>query len=179
MSETYPITEFDMITLNQSMHMFKALIPFLDFSLQKNLSLYIRTQELIQTMHFYNHPCNILNFSICNSATDYRPIHSINDIFENERLIDEVLKYCPKEYSSAINTFRQFSKMSDLFNLMNIKDFDFNKTPETSKKDTPPENENSPFNSPLIKSIFKPEQQKMYDEYIKQLDKLDFLNKTK
>ena len=115
MSDSLPITEFDMITLNQTTQMFKALVPFLDYPLQRSISIFIRINELQQTMRFYNHPDNIQSFSSCNS--DFKPIHSFSNIMDNPKIIDEVLKYCPKNYVSMFNNIRQFSEMSDLFNL--------------------------------------------------------------
>lgn len=201
MSDSLPITEFDMITLNQTTQMFKALVPFLDYPLQRSISIFIRINELQQTMRFYNHPDNIQSFSSCNS--DFKPIHSFSDIMDNPKIIDEVLKYCPKNYVSMFNNIRQFSKMSDLFNLFGSMEndagnFNFSGNPDSSgntdfsnsqgSSDKPGHFGNSNnsessgnvfFNNmpkPLFNSFFKPEQQKMYDQYIKQLDKLDFDN---
>lgn len=189
MSDSLPITEFDMITLNQTTQMFKALVPFLDYPLQRSISIFIRINELQQTMRFYNHPDNIQSFSSCNS--DFKPIHSFSDIMDNPKIIDEVLKYCPKNYVSMFNNIRQFSKMSDLFNLFGSMENDagnFNfsgsqgssgKTGHFTNSNNSESSENVFFNNmpkPLFNSFFKPEQQKMYDQYIKQLDKLDFDN---
>ena len=85
MSDSLPITEFDMITLNQTTQMFKALVPFLDYPLQRSISIFIRINELQQTMRFYNHPDNIQSFSSCNS--DFKPIHSFSDIMDNPKLL--------------------------------------------------------------------------------------------
>ncbi len=189
MSDSLPITEFDMITLNQTTQMFKALVPFLDYPLQRSISIFIRINELQQTMRFYNHPDNIQSFSSCNS--DFKPIHSFSDIMDNPKIIDEVLKYCPKNYVSMFNNIRQFSKMSDLFNLFGSMEndagnFNFSGSQGSSGKTGHFTNSNNSessgnvfFNNmpkPLFNSFFKPEQQKMYDQYIKQLDKLDFDN---
>lgn len=189
MSDSLPITEFDMITLNQTTQMFKALVPFFDYPLQRSISIFIRINELQQTMRFYNHPDNIQSFSSCNS--DFKPIHSFSDIMDNPKIIDEVLKYCPKNYVSMFNNIRQFSKMSDLFNLFGSMEndagnFNFSGSQASSGKTGHFTNSNNSessgnvfFNNmpkPLFNSFFKPEQQKMYDQYIKQLDKLDFDN---
>lgn len=54
MAKELPITEFDLRTVDESTQMFKAMIPFLDYQLQKPLSLIIRMNEFSQTLHFYN-----------------------------------------------------------------------------------------------------------------------------
>ena len=50
MDKKTPITFFDILTVNQSIQMLKALVPFLDFDLQKNLAIIIRINELLQTI---------------------------------------------------------------------------------------------------------------------------------
>ena len=52
MAKELPITEFDLRTVDESTQMFKAMIPFLDYQLQKPLSLIIRMNEFSQTLHF-------------------------------------------------------------------------------------------------------------------------------
>lgn len=119
MSRNIPITEFDTLTVNPSMQILKALVPFLDYPLQRQVSLIIRVTELQQTMKFFSNPSSVSGFS--SSATGYADkIHSIDDIFNNEKLLDSLLVYCPENYASMIKTFRQFSKMSDLFNMVNF-----------------------------------------------------------
>ena len=49
MAKELPITEFDLRTVDESTQMFKAMIPFLDYQLQKPLSLIIRMNEFSQT----------------------------------------------------------------------------------------------------------------------------------
>ena len=61
MAKELPITEFDLRTVDESTQMFKAMIPFLDYQLQKPLSLIIRMNEFSQTLRFYpfsGKPCN-------------------------------------------------------------------------------------------------------------------------
>lgn len=228
MSRNIPITEFDTLTVNPSMQMLKALVPFLDYSMQRQVSLIIRITELQQTMQFFSNPSSVSGFS---SSTGYaKKIHSIDDIFNNEELIDSLLVYCPENYASMIKTFRQFSKMSDLFNMMNLSNEDmgnmfntffkgnsdeaagngFNAaSKDNSKRDynsndssNGANNSNSSNNSgtgnpfgklppslnmgglgnlfasgpanSLINNFMKPEQQAMYDEYIRQLNSLNF-----
>lgn len=119
MAKDLPITEFDMLTLNESTQMFKAMIPFLDYNLQKTLSILIRINELQQTLHFYNDPCNQYSFSSCNCNNPISAASSFTDLLSNDQLIQTILKYCPESYASLLQNFLQFSKMADLFNIMN------------------------------------------------------------
>lgn len=232
MAKELPITEFDMITLNQTTQMFKAMLPFLDYSMQRSLSLFIRMNEFQQTMQFYSHPENINQFATCSNGPRQQ-IHSINDILGNEEILGVILKYCPEQIANMINTFRQFSKMSDLMNMMNTAsggDFssmfnNFNPdmmnmlnpdmmnmiNPEminmllggsnpfaaNSGSPGPDEAKNSsgepvsedaknqknagPKSSQpdngfknMVNNFMNPQQQQMYDEYITQLDHIDF-----
>ncbi len=125
MAHELPLTEFDSFTVNQALQMFKAMIPFLDYPLQRTLSLFIRINELWQTMRFYSSPKNLSVFSACSlSSAEHssQTVHSVNDILQNDQLLDTVLKYCPEQYASMIRGYRQFSKMSELMNAMNIMD---------------------------------------------------------
>lgn len=189
MSRNIPITEFDTLTVNPSMQILKALIPFLDYPLQRQVSLIIRVTELQQTMKFFSNPSSVSVFS--SSGVGYADkIHSIDDIFNNEKLLDSLLVYCPENYASMIKTFRQFSKMSDLFNIINPANEDTGDDADSSSKssdktDRKPSgnssqgiNLNNLFSSApggsLLNSFMKPEQQAMYNEYIRQLNSLNF-----
>ncbi len=220
MSRNIPITEFDTLTVNPSMQILKALVPFLDYPMQRQVSLIIRVTELQQTMKFFSNPSSVSGFSSSASGCANK-IHSIDDIFSNEKLLDSLLVYCPENYASMIKTFRQFSKMSDLFNMMNLANddsdgnFNFNfgggydsgsggnedksnggneasnnnsgseKSGSSGSAQTggfgktaPNINLGSLFGSSpadsILNSFMKPEQQAMYDEYIRQLNSLDF-----
>lgn len=230
MAKELPITEFDMITLNQTTQMFKAMLPFLDYSMQRSLSLFIRMNEFQQTMQFYSHPENINQFTTCSNGSRQQ-IHSINDILANEEILNVILKYCPEQIANMINTFRQFSKMSDIMNMMNTAsggDFssmfnNFNPdmmnmlnpdmmnminpemlnmilggsnpfsansgSPDSGEKKTSPgesvpeENPKESTSKPsqpdngfknMVNNFMNPQQQQMYDDYITQLDKIDF-----
>lgn len=118
MAKNLPITEFDMTTINPTMQILKAMIPFFDFSTQKMFSFYIRINELQQTIKFYSQPRNASVFASCN-CEPRQPVRSFNDILENAQLVDAVLKYCPDSLAQNINMIRQFSKMSDLMNIFN------------------------------------------------------------
>lgn len=119
MARNLPITEFDTLTINESMQMFKAMIPFLDYNLQKMLSIVIRMNEFQQTMNFYQNPTNCHQFSCCSNDHNFAAASSLNDLLSNEQFVNTVLQYCPEQYASMFQSFQQFSKMSDIMNMMN------------------------------------------------------------
>lgn len=117
MARELPITEFDMLTVNESMQMFKAMIPFLDYNLQKPLSIIIRMNELTQTINFYNNPRNYSTLASQSLNRSY--ISSVNDIFTNEEFLNTIMRYCPEKYAGMIENIKNFSKVSDIMNLFN------------------------------------------------------------
>ena len=101
MAKELPITEFDLRTVDESTQMFKAMIPFLDYQLQKPLSLIIRMNEFSQTLHFYNRsPGN----PAIRGQSSHAYINSINDIFTNDDFLNTVMPYCPEKYAAMIVT---------------------------------------------------------------------------
>ena len=109
MAKELPITEFDLRTVDESTQMFKAMIPFLDYQLQKPLSLIIRMNEFSQTLRFYNRsPGN----PAIRGQSSHAYINSINDIFTNDDFLNTVMPYCPEKYAAMIEQFRSFSKVS-------------------------------------------------------------------
>lgn len=217
MAEKLPITTFDMLTLPVNLQMFKAMIPFFDYPLSKMLSMIIRINELNYTIQYYRNPRRAPMFSACSDGSFKTPANSISALLENEQFVNAILPYCPPEYANIIKNFKDFSKMSELFNMANAMNSGENRDPgsETNQgmdfginpailsglfsgmtgakdmtNDTPTENsgdntsepppadQNSSMNNAL-NNLMNPEQQKMYDEYIKQLDFLDSkLNET-
>lgn len=186
MAKNTPLTEFDLITLNPLMQVVKAVIPFLDLQTQKTFSFMIRFNEFQQTMHFFNslHGKNPFStYSKC-SAT---PIRSLNDIITNDEILDTIVKYCPENYASMINSYRQFSKMSQMFDIFNTS---------SEKTDNPLNNLSGLFGSSnpfqafdnasdkksndsttsFMNNIMNDKQQAMYEQYMKELDGLDFNN---
>ena len=155
MSKIFPITEFDSMTLPASMHIFKAIIPFMDYNLQRTTSTFVRANELMHTINFYKNPSSVRAFSSCSNDFRISANSSMQDILSNDNIINMIMKYCPEETENMINQFRNYSKMSDLFNMYN----------STSK------NMNGfTFDE---KNVMNPSQQKLYNEYIHQLDEID------
>ncbi len=202
MAKQLPLTEFDLLTLNPLMQIAKAVIPFLDAPLQQNIAFMVRFYELQQTMQFFkNH--NQFN-SISTPCTP--PIHSLNDILSNDEILDTIIKYCPENYSSMLNAYKQFSKMSQMADIMGAAGFGTNSSgcdnpmdlsvlnsilgtmnntnancnPHHNNSDCTGNGEchhanNTTASNPLNK-ILNPNQQEIYEQYMKQLENLDFEN---
>ena len=114
MAKELPITEFDLRTVDESTQMFKAMIPFLDYQLQKPLSLIIRMNEFSQTLRFYN---SSPGTPAIRGQSSHAYINSINDIFTNDDFLNTLMPYCPEKYAAMIEQFRSFSKVSEMMNL--------------------------------------------------------------
>lgn len=197
MARELPITEFDMLTVNESLQMFKAMIPFLEYDIQKPLSIIIRINELTQTMNFYNNPHNRTTFTSQSLNSSY--ISSVNDIFTNDEFINTIIRYCPEKYVGMVENFRNFSKISDIMNLFNSYDDssdlfnnpiilnmmnNMNSSPKDAPppkdtsprdappRDTPPKNSFSPNMPNLFNAFLTPEQKSQYDNYMKELSNL-------
>lgn len=155
MSKTYPITEFDSMTLPSTLQIFKAMIPFMDYEMQRSFATVIRTNELIHTMKFYQSPLNCKCFKSCNSNFHISNSSSIQDIIGNENILNIIMKYCSEETEKLFNQFRNFSNMSDLFNTFNVNPI----TPGGFVFDE--------------KTLLNPSQQNLYNQYIHQLDEID------
>lgn len=160
MPKQIPVTEFDMLTLPDYLQLIKAILPFMEYNMQRRLSALIRTNELIHTMNFYNSPANCNIFKTCSNSNGITFNTPINEILNNDNLMKAVMTYCPQNIVNLINTYKNFSKMSDLFNMM---DFAGN-TSNSSNAQT----------NDMLGNILNSSQKDMYNEYIKQLDKIDF-----
>ncbi|MBM7012050.1 MAG: hypothetical protein UC316_00445 [Lactobacillus rogosae] len=109
-----------------------------------------------------------------------------------------IMAYCPDNIEQLINTYRNFSKMSDMLGMMdmfnnasgdnsfnNVNSSGFNNA-SSNEFNNNNSNDNSEFsnfnnntgsggfNNININNILNSSQKDMYNEYIKQLDKLDF-----
>lgn len=122
MDKKTPITFFDILTVNQSIQMLKALIPFLDFDLQKNLAIIIRINELLQTIDFYKSTKNFCQIRRCIKSPILTPFSSLDNILCNDEIINTIIPYCPDEYISLLKNYKQFSKMSDIMNIFSKMD---------------------------------------------------------
>ncbi len=119
MDNKTPITLFDILTISQSLQMLKAILPFLDFDLQKNLALIIRINELRQTIEFFSDTKNFCTIRSCVKSPIITLYSSLDNILCNDEIINTIMPYCPENYIGLIKNYKQFSKMSDVINLLN------------------------------------------------------------
>ena len=120
MAKQLPVTEFDILTLPDYLQLFKALIPFMEYGMQKKLSMLIRANELKHTLSFYNSPYSCNTFKTCSNSSGINANTSLNDILNNEAIMKTIMAYCPDNIEQLINTYRNFSKMSDMLGMMDM-----------------------------------------------------------
>ncbi len=192
MSKSIPMTEFDMITQPDYIQLLKAILPFMEYNMQRRISTLIRTSELKNTIRFYNSPINCNIFKSCCNSSGINFNTPISEILGNEQLINTVKTYCSGNIVNMINTYRNLNKMSDMFNMMDIfnnsssnnssnnndeihNDEINNDNNNNDKNNNYKSNSNSSINaSDMLGNIMNSSQKDLYNEYIKQLDSLDF-----
>lgn len=185
MSKSIPMTEFDMITQPDYIQLLKAILPFMEYNMQRSISTLIRTSELKNTMRFYSSPVNCNIFKSCCNSSGINFNTPISEILGNEQLINTVKTYCSGNIVNMINTYRNLNKMSDMFNMMDI--FNNSSSNNSSSNNDEIHNDknnndgnnnyksNSSINtSDMLGNIMNSSQKDLYNEYIKQLDSLDF-----
>lgn len=185
MSKSIPMTEFDMITQPDYIQLLKAILPFMEYNMQRSISTLIRTRELKNTIRFYSSPVNCNIFKSCCNSSGINFNTPINEILGNEQLINTVKTYCSGNIVNMINTYRNLNKMSDMFNMMDI----FNNSSSNNSSSNNDEIHNDKNNndgnnnyksnnsintSDMLGNIMNSNQKDLYNEYIKQLDSLDF-----
>ena len=185
MSKSIPMTEFDMITQPDYIQLLKAILPFMEYNMQRSISTLIRTSELKNTIRFYSSPVNCNIFKSCCNSSGINFNTPISEILGNEQLINTVKTYCSGNIVNMINTYRNLNKMSDMFNMMDI--FNNSSSNNSSSNNDEIHNDknnndgnnnyksNSSINtSDMLGHIMNSSQKDLYNEYIKQLDSLDF-----
>ena len=106
-----PLTEFDRLTVSESTQMIKAVVPFLDTSTKKTISIFIRFQELMQTIEYFKKPIH------AESTTSFNRSN-----FTMKDILYETMPYFSKSTENTLNTFQNFM---DMFNVINMyKDMD-------------------------------------------------------
>lgn len=185
MSKSIPMTEFDMITQPDYIQLLKAILPFMEYNMQRSISTLIRTSKLKNTIRFYSSPVNCNIFKSCCNSSGINFNTPISEILGNEQLINTVKTYCSGNIVNMINTYRNLNKMSDMFNMMDI--FNNSSSNNSSSNNDEIHNDknnndgnnnyksNSSINtSDMLGNIMNSNQKDLYNEYIKQLDSLDF-----
>ena len=98
MAKQLPVTEFDILTLPGYLQLFKALIPFMEYGMQKKLSMLIRANELKHTLSFYNSPYSCNTFKTCSNSSGINANTSLNDILNSSQkdMYNEYIKQLDK-----------------------------------------------------------------------------------
>lgn len=185
MSKSIPMTEFDMITQPDYIQLLKAILPFMEYNMQRSISTLIRTSELKNTMRFYSSPVNCNIFKSCCNSSGINFNTPISEILGNEQLINTVKTYCSGNIVNMINTYRNLNKMSDMFNMMDIFNNSSNNNSSSNNDEIHNDKNNNDGNnnyksnssintSDMLGNIMNSSQKDLYNEYIKQLDSLDF-----
>ena len=122
-------------------------IRFVDKKVQQTLSPLLRAYEFSCTMNYYSRP-ESLRIAAC-SAKPHLSLNSpIQDILSDENIMNVILTYCPDNLRNILSNFKNYNKMSDLFNILNRDQNGSN-------------------------SFLNPAQQKMYEAYTEQLNNLN------
>lgn len=152
MNDNIPITEFDSLVCSKELNILKALLPFVSPDGQRFLSVFIKFQELMNTMKLVN-SISSRNKGICKSHP--KGESSALDI------IDAVKIYLNKEEASKIenyinmfNAIKMFNELSSLFGNEDSSDS------EGGSKDS---GSNNMFNMDMLKNMLSPEQQAIFE----------------
>lgn len=98
------ILAFDTLYTNNHMKILKLLLPYVDPKHQKLLTLYIKWQEFVFTMEFFD------QYSACICSSDFSNKQS-PDI---KRIIPLVLPYCTDKEKQLLSQFNQIQNMKDM-----------------------------------------------------------------
>ena len=194
MEKKAPLTDFDLNTTPWMIQMAKAALPFFFFFIQRQLSLIIRCMELRFTINYYKGANGIYT---CNNG--FTPagfdMQSIIELMNNKNFQDCISPYCPPMLINIIRNYKTFSAMSDIFknfssegegsapifdmsNLFNSVMSGSSSNPDYDSQSSYDSgfNSNSGFNftdpSSMLMSNMSKQQQKLYDEYLKELDNI-------
>lgn len=169
------MTEFDIATLEDSTQILKALIPYMDFPVQKSMAIIVRLIELMDTVRCYGSGF---------------PVFPDKTKADNEEIMSELSKYCPQYIRQNINMITQMMQLSNMMNL--YKDMEQN--PEFTNimnimKEM--QNDNASFepsypdehggagvsgdqnaDGSFIQGMMNDEQTKLYNDYLEQIDNI-------
>ena len=169
MPKQIPVTEFDILTQPDYIQLIKAILPFMEYNMQRRVSALIRTSELKNTIRFYNSPANCNIFKTCSNSSGITFNTPINEILNNEKLMNTITTYCSGNIINMINTYRSFSKMSDMFNMMDMFNGSFNGN--QANMDSGYSGDGNSNN--ILNNFMNSNQRDLYNEYLRQLDSLD------
>ena len=100
------ILAFDTLFTTNHMKILKLLFPYLNQEGQKKLAVYIKWQEFVFTLHFFDHPCSFAPPSFSKREVSFTTLYPI------------LSAYCTKEeqdFLSKISGFMNIKTMMEQF----------------------------------------------------------------
>ncbi len=164
MDKNTPITDFDLNTTPWMLQMAKAALPFFDMETQRQLSLMIRFFEFRYTLNYFKYDNGIYQ---CNYNHSGINIPYLKELISNEDFLNCIGPYCPPMIFSLIKNYKTFASMSDIFKDYNMADgfpFNIQNMPKSTNTASDP--------GAMFMANMSKEQQKLYDEYLSQLDNI-------
>lgn len=138
----HPTSTLDQLIQNDRIQMIKAALPYFHLSEQRFLSLYIKLQELQNTMSLYQQDEDTL------SACSLRKEDV--SIFE---MLQDIQKYCPKREQESIEQILNFINVYQMYQTYQSASAQFN-------------NGNSEETMEQLKGMLSPEQRSIFETYL-------------
>ncbi len=170
MDKNTPITSFDLNTTPWLLQMAKAALPFFDIGTQRQLSLMIRFLEFRFTLNYFKYDNGIYQCSFNQSGIN---IPYLKELISNEDFLNCISPYCPPMIFSLMRNYKTFASMSDIFkdyNMTDMKNFFTGKGGENNSSQASADTATDP--GAMFMANMSKEQQKLYDEYLSQLDNI-------
>ena len=162
------IYAFDSLYTTNHIQMLKVLLPCLNPSLQRTLTLYIKFLELFYAIHFLNtHP-----YAIKGCVFDHTSFHFDTFIKDIEPYISSQEAETFRQLNQGIKTARQFEKMQQ--KMESLKDilpngFDFENLSSLGnifqQATTSSENNTASNIPPMMESFFSEKQKDLYKKF--------------
>lgn len=153
------LTEFDIATCGTGFQFIKAYLPYVDSSQQRMLAIFIRMAELMQTIDFFKDlPC---------------PSPLSRSRHTPESIAAEMRQYCSPKECEIFNLLSNFENINEMMKLYSA----VSSAVSESKPDDSPQNEFPPPHektgvlpgNDMLSRFLKPEQQKLYEQYMNML----------
>lgn len=153
------LTEFDIATCGTGFQFIKAYLPYVDSSQQRILAIFIRMAELMQTIDFFKDlPC---------------PSPLSRSRHTPESIAAEMRQYCSPKECEIFNLLSNFENINEMMKLYSA----VSSAASESKPDDSPKNGFSPPHektgalpgNDMLSRFLKPEQQKLYEQYMNML----------
>ncbi len=158
------LTEFDIATCGTGFQFIKAYLPYVDSSQQRMLAIFIRMAELMQTIDFYKD----LPSPSPLSRSNHKP----------ESIAAEMRQYCsPKECEifSLLSNFENINEMMKLYSAVSsaspsdaFSGLNQSAGPQPENGSETQKADSSPAGD-MLRKFLKPEQQKLYEQYMNML----------